>query len=91
MEIDRRYVDSASVLLIAITKIRQSVRDIYTVIVIAQLTTACLMIIACTHVVISGFDFSAETTEQFSSVNSCVVLVDDILRETNIFFGPVRM
>ena len=61
------------------------------VMVDTQLTTVCLMITACTDIVISGFDLCAETAGQFSSVNSCVVSVNELLRETNIFAGPVCM
>ena len=57
------------------------------VMVDTQLTTVCLMITVCTDIVISCFDLCAETAGQFSSVDSWVVSVDELLRETNIFAG----
>ena len=53
------------------------------------MTKACLMITVCTHIVISSFDLYAETTEQFSRINSWVISVGDTLGEANIFAGSV--
>ena len=56
-----------------LTTVWQSVSDMNAVMMDAQLITVCLMITACTHSVISGFDLCAETVEQSFSFNSCVV------------------
>ena len=61
------------------------------VIVDTQLTTVCLMVTVCTDIVISGFDLCAETAGHFSSVNSWVVSVNELMREINIFADPVCM
>ena len=48
-----------------------------------QLTTVCLMITVCMHIMILGLLSHAETAEQISRINLCVVSVDNILRETD--------
>ena len=48
----------------------------------------CVTITACTHTVISGLYFYAET-EKICSVNSCVFWINNVLKEANNITGSV--